>query len=279
MVNDKWWVSLSFWRGTMKNPVTNEIVVDRLDPSISQGDKLLVYRIRNTYNKSMEFSPKIVYQDDDYLFCRKPHGLSSTWGQKESFLDIIQKIGSDDDVRKQQISTFGREWEYGLLNRLDNVTAGLLYFARSYEAKANYIHLQQNWQIQKIYYAKVYGTPQAQIGWIEDPIFHHRTDSARMTIDPTKWRDMQSATTYREIVDWASKWEFAWLRIIISSWTRHQIRVHLASIGHPIVGDQLYMSKGLKKRYSEELRIKSWEPASSADRWKIELVSGGVTFN
>lgn len=238
----------------------------------------------------MDFLPKIVYQDEDYLFCRKPHGIASTWGQEVSFLDMIQKVSSDDDgsmslrtlkevllvegtnqsiddveIWKQQISVFGRDWEFGLLNRLDNLTAGLLYFARSYEAKANYIHLQQKWHIQKIYYAKVYGTPKAQFGWIDTSIFHHNTDSTRMTIDPQKGKDKQSASTYREIVEWIPKWEFAWLKITISSWVRHQIRLHLASIGHPIVGDELYMTKWLKKRYG------AFEHSD-----KIELVSGGV---
>ncbi len=230
---------------------------------------MLVYRIRNTYNKSMDFLPKIVYQDNDYLFCRKDHGIASTWGQEASFLDMIQKYGSDDNVRKEQISIFGEEWEYGLLNRLDNATAGLLYFARSYEAKAKYIHLQKQWWIQKIYYAQVYGTPRAQFGWIDSPIFHHCDDSTRMTIEKSQWRGIgQETSTYREIVEGTTKWEFSRLRVVIQSGTRHQIRVHLASIGHPIVWDGLYMTKGLRRRYNEEWRMKN----------RIELVSSGVNL-
>lgn len=90
----------------------------------------------------MDFLPNIVYQDDDLLLVRKSHALASSWGQEESFLDIIKNYGSDDNTRSHQISVFGEEGEYGLLNRLDNVTAGLLYFARSYEAKAEYMHSQ-----------------------------------------------------------------------------------------------------------------------------------------
>jgi 23S rRNA-/tRNA-specific pseudouridylate synthase len=71
----------------------------------------------------MDFLPKIVYQDDDLLLARKPHGIASSWGQEESFLDIIKKYGSDDRMRSHQISVFGEEGEYGLLNRLDNVTS------------------------------------------------------------------------------------------------------------------------------------------------------------
>lgn len=71
----------------------------------------------------MDFSPKIAYQDDNILLARKPHGIASSWGQEESFLNIIKKYGSDYSMRSHQISVFGEEGEYGLLNRLDTVTA------------------------------------------------------------------------------------------------------------------------------------------------------------
>lgn len=216
----------------------------------------------------MDFLPKIVYQDDDLLLARKPHGLASSWGQELCFLDSIKKNNSDWDIRSHQISVFGEEWEYGLLNRLDTVTAGLLYFARSYEVKAEYMHLQSQNQIQKTYYAQVYGTPRAQFGWIDSPIFHHRDDSTRMTLEQSQWRGVgQESHSYREMVEGTPRWEFARLKVVIQSGTRHQIRVHLASIGHPIVGDRLYMTQWLRKRY-EISELSS----------KIELVSAGVYF-
>ena len=224
----------------------------------------------------MDFMPKIVYQDDNILLCRKPHGIASSRGQKECFLDSIKKIISDSNslsswtkrseieesllLRNNQISVFGEEWEYGLLNRLDTVTAGLLYFARSYEAKAKYIHLQEQWWVTKTYYAQVYELPKAQFGQITTPIYHHRDDATRMTTDPTKWRwKWQYVTTYREKISHNNM-----LKINITSGCRHQIRCHLASIGHPIVWDKLYMTKWLKKQYAE------------FDEEKIELISAGL---
>ena len=120
------------------------------------------------------------------ILARKEHALASSWGQEKSFLDTIKKYGSDKSVRQHQISVFGEEGEYGLLNRLDNVTAGLLYFARSYESKATYIHLQSQSQIKKIYYAQVYGTPRGSFGRINTPIWHHSGDMRSMTVDENK---------------------------------------------------------------------------------------------
>ena len=106
------------------------------------------------------------------------------------------------------------------------------------------MHLQSQNQIQKIYYAQVYGTPRAQLGWIDTPIFHHGADNTRMTIESSQGRgNGQESHSYREIVQGAPRGEFARLKVVIQSGTRHQIRVHLASIGHPIVGDKLYMTK------------------------------------
>lgn len=214
----------------------------------------------------MDFLPKIIYQDDHYLLCRKGHGIASTWGQEDCFLSSIQRYGSGSDMRSHQMSVFGVEWEYGLLNRLDNVTAGLLYFAKSKQNKENYLDLQAQWAISKIYYAQVYGTPRAQFGSIDTPIYHDKFDDTRMTTDVQRWRGQwQEASTDWQIVEWTSRGEFARLQIIIHSGTRHQIRVHLASIGHPILGDSLYMTKWLKKRYG-----------SFEDTKMIELVSAGV---
>ena len=216
----------------------------------------------------MDFLPKIVYQDNHLLLARKPHGIASSWGQEESFLDSIKKYGSDDRMRSYQISVFGEKGEYGLLNRLDNVTSWLLYFARSYEAKAEYMRLQEQWSITKTYYAQVYGTPRSQFGRITTPIYHHRDDASRMTLEQSQWRGVgQESHSYREMVEGTPRWEFARLKVVIQSGTRHQIRVHLASIGHPIVGDRLYMTQWLRKRY-EISELSS----------KIELVSAGVYF-
>lgn len=220
----------------------------------------------------MDFWPKIVYQDDYIFLSRKPHGIASSWGDKESFLSIIKKHNFNDNLWSNQISIFWEEWEYGLLNRLDNVTAWLLYFAKSYEAKAEYMHLQDQWWIVKTYYAQVYGIPKAQFGRITSPIYHHHDDASRMTIDPVKGRGKaQEVVTYREKMHSHSSWinsnKFCRLKIQITSGCRHQIRCHLASIGNPIVGDRLYMSKWLKKIYPDY------------NRYKIDLMSVGLQIN
>ena len=212
----------------------------------------------------MQNALTLVYQDDKYLFWRKQSGLASSRGQQDSFLDEV--ASSWDDRRQDQVQCFGKDEEYGLLNRLDNQTSGLLYFARTRAARDQYLSLQSTGKISKIYYAQVYGRPRSQFGRVRDPVYHHVQLSDRMTLDATKWRSPQQATTYREYVE--DDGEKSWLRVIITQWVRHQIRVHLASLGCPIVGDRLYMWSRLRKRYGADIDDRS-----------IQLVSAGVEFD
>lgn len=210
----------------------------------------------------MEFW-KPIYLDADFSFCRKDHNLASSRGKRQSFLGNIKQNNSK--FWRIQKSIFSEKEEYGLLNRLDHLTAGLLYFARNPEAKLKFQALQASWSIQKIYYAQVYGIPPAQFGWIRTPIYHHRQLSDRMTVDRKKGRNEQKTTSYRELLEIDKSGSKSWLKIIISQWVRHQIRVHLASIGHPILWDRLYMTPWLRKRFADDI-----------DDKKIELVSAGV---
>lgn len=219
----------------------------------------------------MENWINIVYQDKNYLLCRKPHGLASTWGQEKSFLDLIKNLNSDSEIWNDHKTVFGEQNEYGLLNRLDTPTAWFLYFARTLEAKERYVQLQKEDAITKIYYAKVYGTPSGQFGWIDRKVWHHGGDQSRMTVEENKGRGQgQQGITYREKIERenTTRDEFCRLKIHITTGIRHQIRVHLASMGHPLVGDGLYMTQGLRKRYGK------YENAQT-----IELISAGIIMN
>lgn len=232
----------------------------------------------------------IVDSTDTYLLIRKPAGRASSRWSSFSLLDAI--TGQTDPLWIWQREIFGHDDEYGLLNRLDNETTGIITFARSLEAKAQYQRLQDEWTITKTYYATVYGQMQWEFGWITTPIYHHRDDPSRMTTDPEKGRGQaQEVITYWEKTSpsfplpWTgyilserevhkdlplSARERGWgevLRLQITAGCRHQIRCHLASIGHPIIGDILYTGDFWKK-YCKKRQI------SLSSR--LDLVSAGI---
>jgi 23S rRNA-/tRNA-specific pseudouridylate synthase len=134
-----------------------------------------------------------IYHNKDFMLIRKPHGIPSTFGKVESFLDRIKKqqtehaitwtplsalvpsdvfpfissrvkdleeVGSIEELEEilsHQVDTFGQEQEFGLLNRLDNETAGFLYFAKNIEAFTRFKSLQKSNQVKKYYLAQIEG--------------------------------------------------------------------------------------------------------------------------
>jgi 23S rRNA-/tRNA-specific pseudouridylate synthase len=92
-------------------------------------------------------------ENDQYYFVRKPHGIPTTFGSQFSFLEQLEQ--ERDSFFEQQSKEFNKAEEYGLLNRLDNDTAGYIYFAKTHKAKDAYLEKQQAKQYTKYYIAIV----------------------------------------------------------------------------------------------------------------------------
>ncbi len=231
------------------------------------------------------------YEDELYYFVWKPHRLPTTRGNECSFLDILQE--SKPSFFLEQEKQFTREEEYGLVNRLDNDTAGLLYFAKTKQIYENYPIQQKENKLYKLYVCEVYGkvdcekTAQKSIQnkvtqwymeaaisglhlaniqhptsikiqwweghiwtmqWVEIayPIRHHLHDKTRMIAvatekDMAKWRENPHyVTTYMMPLWYNHNTNTTMCFMALHQWIRHQIRVHTAKIGYPIVGDVLY---------------------------------------
>ncbi len=116
--------------------------------------------------------------DDAFLYVWKPHGIPSTFGKAPSFLEALIV----EDFFVGQKSAFTAEQEYGLVNRLDNDTAGLLYFARSQALYDRYIQMQDAGQVVKHYIAGLSGEVKDFPLIIAYPIAHHRYHDDRMIV-------------------------------------------------------------------------------------------------
>jgi 23S rRNA-/tRNA-specific pseudouridylate synthase len=113
-------------------------------------------------------TPKII-QTNDFYFLRKPHKIPSSFGKQKSILDMLENGELDENFTQNQLK-FSKEQEYLLLNRLDNDTAGFLYFAKTPQTYEKFKKLQKENKIQKIYYAQCENTPfKTQITY---PIMH-----------------------------------------------------------------------------------------------------------
>ncbi len=231
----------------------------------------------------------MLYSNQNYTLLRKPHKVASTFWEQQSILDYfgdIQQLqsilNSDfdqyssycyldgytqesfDTFLRNQTTKFTKEQEYGLLNRLDNDTGGFLYFAKNPESYQLYKQQQKQWEIQKIYLAQVHGNPffksDEKSIIITTPIMHHRFDDQKMIVitdekdkNQGRWEQHLVSTTI-ELLSYDKEKNISLLRVMIHKWIRHQIRVHLKSIGAPIVGDKLY---GPKPPISDILHLRS----------------------
>lgn len=122
----------------------------------------------------------------------------------------------------------------GLLHRLDKDTSGLLIIAKTEAAKANLSAQFAGRTVRKRYQAVVHGVPAHTTGAIDAPITRHHADRKRMAVRP----DGKAAQTSYAVLSSADG--FSWLDVWIATGRTHQIRVHLAALGHPVVGDQKY---------------------------------------
>jgi len=196
------------------------------------------------------------YEDKYFYYFRKPRGIPSTYGKEKCFLDYL--IESDDkDIKaivESQKEYFSQQDEYGLVNRLDNDTTGLLYLAKTPLFKEKYKQAQKDWKVEKYYIADVYGKFSENEKIISYPITHHKFSSDRMVVilgteqtGKIDTKRIQNAKTNIQFMYYDEETNTSTLLIKISKWVRHQIRAHLSSIWFPIVWEKIYIKNPSKE--------------------------------
>ena len=199
---------------------------------IATGDRVTIRASRHELRATAEELPlNIVYEDDDLAVVNKPAGMVVHVGagvRSGTLVNaLLHHIG--------RLARAGGDLRPGIVHRLDRMTSGLVIVAKNDAAHRNLSGQFKSREVRKTYLALVHGRVDAGSGEIGAPVGRDPRRRIRMRTSGVAARAAQTEYAVRQRFQ-----HFTLLEVHPLTGRTHQIRVHLASIGHPVVGDTLY---------------------------------------
>ncbi|HIK13901.1 MAG TPA: RluA family pseudouridine synthase [Leptolyngbyaceae cyanobacterium M33_DOE_097] len=188
-----------------------------------------------------EIPLEVLYEDDDLLIVNKPAGMvvHPSPGHASGTLVNALLWHCRNAAGESTLSGIGGVQRPGIVHRLDKDTTGAIAIAKNDQAHLN---LQQQFQhktAKRDYLGVVYGAPKTESGTVNAPLGRHPVERKKMAIVPEN-QGGRSAVTHWQIRERLGNYTL--LEFSLETGRTHQIRVHAAHIGHPIVGDPDYSS-------------------------------------
>jgi 23S rRNA pseudouridine1911/1915/1917 synthase len=175
----------------------------------------------------------VVHEDDHVIVIDKPAGLVVHPGAGNARGTLANGVVA----RFPDVADVGDPRRPGIVHRLDRGTSGLLVVARTASAYVSLVSQLRARAVERAYLALVWGHLEAAAGLIDAPVGRARSDRTRMTVSA---RGRDARTRYRVRQSFTRPADVALIECELETGRTHQIRVHLAAIGHPVVGDVRY---------------------------------------
>lgn len=191
----------------------------------------------------------IVYEDADLLVVNKPKGMIVHPGAGNPSGTLVNALLAHCG---DSLSGIGGVIRPGIVHRIDKDTSGLLIVAKNDFAHVRLAEQIKAHSFTREYEAVVYGNVKQDKGVIDAPIGRHPTDRKKMAVTE---KNSRSALTRFEVI--ARYQGFTHIRLILETGRTHQIRVHMAYLGHPVAGDERYgPKKGIRELHGQCLHAK-----------------------
>ena len=224
--------------------------------------ELDVPEVRRDELQAEDIPLDIIYRDDDVIVINKPAGLVTHPAPgHESGTLVNALLGLDAGVGA--LSTIAGVERPGIVHRLDRDTSGLIVVARNDAAQVSLQAQLKARRVRKTYQALSGGVVNAQLGRIEKPIGRDPRNRMRMAVTG----EGKAAITGYRVRERFAEWTFLDLDLITGR--THQIRVHLASIGHAVAGDPVYATgavrrgpDGLERLFLHAFKLEFLSPGS-----------------
>lgn len=224
----------------------NDKIINKPKEKMLGGEKIEVDAL---IEEDVRWEPQniplnIVYEDDDILVINKPRDLVVHPGAGNPDGTVLNAL-----YRYPEIVNVPRA---GIVHRLDKDTTGLMVVAKTVPAQTHLVEALQRREITREYEAVATGRMTAG-GLVNEPISRHPTKRTHMAVHPM---GKPAVTHYRVMEHFRAHTR---LRLRLETGRTHQIRVHMAHIHHPLIGDQLYGGrprplKGASEEFRETLR-------------------------
>ncbi len=218
---------------------------------LKAGDSISIENKKETPVKPQNIPLDIKYEDDDLIVLNKPKNMLShpTSNDTQNTLvnALLHHCGNN-------LSDIGGNMRRGVVHRLDKNTSGLMLAAKTNKAHKNLaLQIKEKTAIRK-YLAIVAGVIEENKGTINKPISRTMKQTVKMKIASANDKNAKSAITHFKVLERFQGATFVELKL--ETGRTHQIRVHMASINHPVLGDTLYGAKGFRIEGLQNIKLK-----------------------